>query len=111
MKLFKSLLLTASLLAAWPLAAQTAGSFPAKPIKILVPFNAGSGADSSSRFYGEQLGKLYNQTVTVENKPGGNGFIAIDTFKRGATDSTDLTVAGNYVDVTTAAVTGARPRA
>ena len=52
MKLFKSLLLAASLLAALPLAAQTAASFPAKPIKILVPFNAGSGADSSSRFYG-----------------------------------------------------------
>ena len=41
-------------------------AFPNKPMKILVPFTAGSGADSSSRFYGEQLSKMLNQTVTVE---------------------------------------------
>lgn len=38
--------------------AQTAAGFPYKPIKSLVPFTAGSGADTSSRYYGEALGKL-----------------------------------------------------
>ena len=103
MKLFKSLLLTASLLAALPLAAQTAtqtaaqsaASFPAKPIKILVPFNAGSGADSSSRFYGEQLGKLFNQTVTVENKPGGSGVIAVQATRQSPADGLTILMGSN----------------
>jgi tripartite-type tricarboxylate transporter receptor subunit TctC len=95
MKLFKSLLLAASLLAALPLAAQTAASFPAKPIKILVPFNAGSGADSSSRFYGEQLGKLYNQTVTVENKPGGSGVVAVQATRQSPADGHTILMGSN----------------
>ena len=54
-----------------------AQAFPSKPMKIFVPFAAGSGADSSSRFYGEQLAKLFGQTLTVENKPGGSGVVAV----------------------------------
>jgi tripartite-type tricarboxylate transporter receptor subunit TctC len=95
MKLLKTLLLAASLLAALPLAAQTAGSFPAKPIKILVPFNAGSGADSSSRFYGEQLAKLLGQTVTVENKPGGSGVVAVQATRQSPADGHTILMGSN----------------
>ena len=82
MRLLKTLL--ATLLAALSSAtlAQTAASFPSKPMKVLVPFTAGSGADSSSRFYGEQLGKQFNQTVTVENRPGGSGVIAVQATRQ-----------------------------
>ena len=95
MKLLKPLLLAASLLAALPTLAQTAAGFPAKPIKILVPFNAGSGADSSSRFYGEQLGKLFNQTVTVENKPGGSGVIAVQAVRQAPADGHTILMGSN----------------
>jgi tripartite-type tricarboxylate transporter receptor subunit TctC len=95
MKLLKPLLLAASLLAALPALAQTAATFPAKPIKILVPFNAGSGADSSSRFYGEQLGKLFNQTVTVENKPGGSGVIAVQAVRQAPADGHTILMGSN----------------
>jgi tripartite-type tricarboxylate transporter receptor subunit TctC len=95
MKLLKPLLLAASLLAALPALAQTASGFPAKPIKILVPFNAGSGADSSSRFYGEQLGKLFNQTVTVENKPGGSGVIAVQAVRQAPADGHTILMGSN----------------
>jgi len=95
MKLLKPLLLAASLLAALPTLAQTAAGFPAKPIKILVPFNAGSGADSSSRFYGEQLGKLFNQTVTVENRPGGSGVIAVQAVRQAPADGHTILMGSN----------------
>ena len=42
-----------------------AGSFPAKPIRIMVPFNAGSGADSSSRFYGDLLANQPAQVMSL----------------------------------------------
>jgi tripartite-type tricarboxylate transporter receptor subunit TctC len=76
-------ILAATTLALSPaLALAQAAAFPSKPMKILVPFTAGSGADSSSRFYGEQLSKMLNQTVTVENKPGGSGVIAVQAVRQ-----------------------------
>ena len=99
-------LLTASLLAALPLASQaqaqtppqpagTAAAFPGKPIKIMVPFTAGSGADSSSRFYGEQLAKLFNQTVTVENRPGGSGVVAVQAVRAAPADGHMILMGSN----------------
>lgn len=96
MRLLKPLLL-AILLAALSSAtlAQTAASFPSKPMKVLVPFTAGSGADSSSRFYGEQLGKLFNQTVTVENRPGGSGVVAVQATRQAPADGHTILMGSN----------------
>ena len=72
-----------------------AQAFPSKPIKILVPFTAGSGADSASRFYGEQLGKLLGQTVTVENKPGGSGVVAVQAVRQAPADGHTILMGSN----------------
>jgi len=72
-----------------------AQAFPSKPMKILVPFTAGSGADSSSRFYGEQLSKMLNQTVTVENKPGGSGVIAVQAVRQLPADGHTILMGSN----------------
>ena len=100
MKLLKPLFLTsllASLLAALPVAAQTTAmaAFPNKAIKILVPFTAGSGADSTSRFYGEHLAKLFNQTVTVENRPGGSGVVAVQATRQLPADGHTILMGSN----------------
>jgi tripartite-type tricarboxylate transporter receptor subunit TctC len=76
-------------LAALPQAA-LAQDFPSKPVRIITPFPAGAGPDAMLRVLAEKLQKKWGKTVIVENRPGGNGFIAIDAFKRGATDGTDL---------------------
>ena len=94
MNLLKPLLLLTSLLAAVPVAAQTA-AFPNKAIKILVPFTAGSGADSTSRFYGEHLAKLFNQTVTVENRPGGSGVVAVQATRQLPADGHTILMGSN----------------
>ncbi|MEF7616981.1 tripartite tricarboxylate transporter substrate binding protein [Aquincola sp. MAHUQ-54] len=84
----------AGLLAAFALfttgAAHAADDFPTRPVRILTPFPAGAGPEGVLRVLAEKLQKKWGKPVIVENKPGANGFIAIDTFKRGATDGHDL---------------------
>jgi tripartite-type tricarboxylate transporter receptor subunit TctC len=67
-----------------------AQEWPTKPVRITTPFPVGSGPDAWLRVVAEKLGKRWGKPVIVENKPGANGFIAIDQFKRGATDGHDL---------------------
>src|SRR5262245_56801343 len=59
--------------AAAPAAAQT---FPAKPIRILSPFSAGSPPDALARLVGQQMSDRLGQSVTIENRPGGGTTIA-----------------------------------
>jgi len=77
------------------LAQGQAAAFPSKPIRIYVPFNAGSGADSSSRFYGEMIGKMFGQQVLVENKPGGSGVLAVQATKQAAADGHTILMGSN----------------
>jgi tripartite-type tricarboxylate transporter receptor subunit TctC len=71
-------------------AAAHAQEFPTKPVRILTPFPAGAGPEAVLRVLAEKLQKKWGQPVVIENRPGANGFIAIDAFKRGATDGHDL---------------------
>lgn len=54
-----------------------AQDFPSRPIKFVVPFGAGSGTDIAARHYAKHLQDMTGQAVVVENRPGGNGFIAV----------------------------------
>jgi len=91
LKLLKKTLAVAAL-AATTLFAPLAGAqeFPSKPVRIITPFPAGAGPEAVLRILAEKLQKAWGKPVIVENKPGGNGFIAIDAWKRGATDGHDL---------------------
>ena len=72
-----------------------AQQFPTKPVRIITPFPVGGGPDGVARLVADKLSKTWGQSVVVENRPGGNGFIAIDAFKRGAKDGHDLIVLDN----------------
>ena len=69
--------------------AQAAG-FPSKPIRIVVPFNAGSGSDSTARVYGEVMSRSLGQPIVVENRPGGSGLLAIQNVKQAPADGYTL---------------------
>ncbi len=91
MSLRRRHLLLASL-AAHPLTGAHAQS-DIKPIRILVGFAPGGSADIIARLLGERLREaLGGQTVTVENKPGAGGRIAIDQLKNAAPDGQTLIV-------------------
>ncbi len=84
----------ASLLAALllPLGA-LAQDFPSKPIKVIVPYAAGGGADILARVVGQQLGERLKQPVIVENKGGGSNTIGMSTVAPAAKDGYTLGLA------------------
>jgi tripartite-type tricarboxylate transporter receptor subunit TctC len=78
--------LLAGLLAlAAPLAAQ-AQSWPAKPVKIVVPYAPGGATDTLGRLLAAKLQEAWGQTVTVENKPGASGVLGNDFVAKSTPD-------------------------
>jgi len=77
------LLLAAGLLAVGSALAQ---SYPGKPIKLLVPFTAGSGTDLIARSIADTMSKSMGQHIVIENKPGAGGTIAAGQVARGEAD-------------------------
>jgi tripartite-type tricarboxylate transporter receptor subunit TctC len=55
-----------------------AQAFPAKPVRIIVPFPPGGGADALARIMQPYLTKMWGQPVIVENKPGASGHIGAE---------------------------------
>ena len=72
-----------------------AGAFPSKPVRIYVPFAAGSGSDTGARVYGEMLSKLTGQPVLVENRPGASGQLAIQALRQAPADGHTILLASN----------------
>jgi tripartite-type tricarboxylate transporter receptor subunit TctC len=82
-------------LAAVPAAPLHAQEFPAKAIKFIVPFPPGSGTDTSARYFGKQLSALVGHPVVVENKPGANGFIAVQNVLSAPADGYTVFIGSN----------------
>ena len=71
-----------------PAAAQQA--FPTKPVKIVVPFTAGGSSDVQGRMLADALGRLYGQSVIVDNRPGAGGSIGAQLVARAKPDGYTL---------------------
>lgn len=74
------------------LAGAQAEPYPSKPIRVVVPFGPGSGADIHGRFYADLLGKSLKATVYVENKPGASGSIGMQSVKSAPPDGYSIAV-------------------
>ncbi len=88
----------ASLVLAGPAAA---ADWPAKPVKIIIPFSAGGAADMLGRALALELGNVWNQFVIVENRPGAGGGIGADVVAKAPADAyTNLLASGTMFTVT-----------
>ena len=70
--------------------APAAASFPTKPVVVYTAFAVGSGPDAVLRLVAHKLSQQWKQSVTVDNRPGGGGFIAIEAARRAAPDGHTL---------------------
>ncbi len=83
-----------AVLAALPLpaAAQSADSFPTRPIKILVPYAPGGATDIIARIVAAKLTDSFGQSVLVENRPGASGNLALEAVAKAPADGYTLFV-------------------
>ena len=65
-------------------------SYPARPIRLIVGFAAGSSGDVAARIVSHKIGDLLGQTMIVENRPGASSLIATDYVARSAKDGYTL---------------------
>jgi tripartite-type tricarboxylate transporter receptor subunit TctC len=100
MKIRITLLVAALLGVAGLLAAPSpakAQSWPTRPVKFIVPFGPGAGADIGARLFAEKLATKWGQAVVIENRPGGDSIVAITAFLSANDDHTFLFgPAGNF---------------
>jgi tripartite-type tricarboxylate transporter receptor subunit TctC len=76
-RFFCGLILVASLALAAVATPSSAQTWPQRPVKFLVTLGPGSGIDIGTRLYADRLSKQWGQPVIVENRPGGDGLVAI----------------------------------
>ena len=69
---------------AGPAASQQA--YPAKPVRLIVPFPPGGAIDIVARVIGQQLSPRWQQAIVVDNRPGANGIIAAEALAKSPAD-------------------------
>ncbi len=70
-----------------------AQSYPAKPVRIVVPYSAGGGTDIVARAVGQKLAERWGQSVIVDNRVGASGMIGADAVAKAPADGSTLLMA------------------
>lgn len=74
------------------LTAASAESYPQRAVRFILPFGPGAGVDITARMLAERLAARWGKPVVVENRPGGDGIVAINAFTSAQDDHTLLFV-------------------
>ena len=85
----------AAILPALSSGATLAQGFPSKPIRLIVPFAAGSATDTVGRVYAQKMGEILGQPVVVDNRAGANGAIGADQVAKAPADGYTLLAGTN----------------
>jgi tripartite-type tricarboxylate transporter receptor subunit TctC len=88
-------LIAALALPACAAAAEQAGDYPTKPIRVIVGITPGGGLDAMTRVGAQKLSERWNQSVIVDNRPGGGTLVAMDLVARAAPDGYTLLAASD----------------
>ena len=86
------LIALAALLLAGAVTPASAQSYPQRPVRFILPFGPGAGVDITARLLADKLSTRWGKPVVVENRPGGDGLVAINAFISANDDHTLLFV-------------------
>src|ERR1700756_5728189 len=86
--------LTLAPILSWPAALQ-AQDYPARPVKIIVPFGAGGPADVYSRVLAQHLSESFKQSFVVEDRPGAGSILGTAAVAKSAADGYTLLLMSN----------------
>jgi tripartite-type tricarboxylate transporter receptor subunit TctC len=95
----------AALLGGAPAFAQAPAAYPAKPVKVIVPFATGGPADNYGRFIAQKLGEALGQSFVVENRVGAGSVIGTDAAAKSPADGYTLLVMSNAQTVNESLIT------
>lgn len=76
-----------------------ADNYPSKPVRIIVPYQAGQGTDIATRYFADHLSKVFGQSFIVENVGGAGGVIGTQAAARAEGDGYTLTMGTNATHV------------
>lgn len=82
--------------------AQTAGTYPDKPVRMVVPFVAGASYDTVARIVAQPLSEAWQQQIVIDNRPGASGIIGANLIAKAAPDGYTLGMFGNNQLITSA---------
>jgi tripartite-type tricarboxylate transporter receptor subunit TctC len=68
--------------------------WPSKPIRMIVPFTAGSASDVLGRIVGQRLSEMWGQQIVIDNRPGAGGLIGSELTRQAAPDGYTVTMIG-----------------
>ncbi|MEA2885088.1 MAG: hypothetical protein QOH32_4344 [Bradyrhizobium sp.] len=77
-----------------PSVSRAAGDWPARPVRVVVPFTPGGSTDITARLVSNRLQEVWGQSVVVENKPGAGGNIAADMVAHSDADGYTIFISG-----------------
>ena len=86
-----------------------ADTWPARPVRLILPSAGGSGPDTIARIFAERLSRSLKQPVVVDNRPGANGVIGVDAVAKSAPDGYTLLFASSSSTVISQALLSKLP--
>ena len=85
--------------AAAPFVRAQGTAYPSKPIKLIVPYAVGQGTDIAARYVGDELSKVLNQAIVIDNRPGAGGSLGLSYVAKSPPDGYTLVLIANSLTI------------
>src|SRR3954466_7946260 len=92
----------------WAAASHAQTAWPSRPVRVIIPFPPGAGAENAARLVANHWSKAFGQGFVIDARPGGNTMIGAEAAARSAPDGYTLFLCAASTMVVTPALMGAK---